>query len=152
MRNREKSRLAARAKTRKRLITTTGAAAEYLPPSGQARDEILGLVRLALPFAAQHRGKRPGALAQLVLETARRCGSPYSFWQLIDALEDAAATYGADGKGVVDGVNRVRETVGICLPGREYRDVPFGTLRRHLTAAKIILSEEIRTSPKPRMR
>lgn len=141
-----------RVKPKQRLITSTGAAAEHLPPSGQARDEILGLVRLALPFAAQHCGKRPGALAQLVLDTARRCGSPYSFRQLIDALEDEAVTYGTDGKGVVDGVNRVRETVGICLPSREYRDVPFSTLRRHLTAAKIFLREEIRTSPKPRIR
>jgi len=138
-------------KPRQRLITTTGAAAEHLPPSGRARDEILGLVRLALPFAAQHRGKRRGALAQLVLDCARPAGPPYSFRQLLDALEDAAAAYGTDDKGI-DGVNRVRETVRICLPGMDCRDVPFGTLRRHLTAAKIILREENRTSPKPRMR
>ncbi len=135
-----------------RLITTTGAAAEHLPPAGQARDEILGLVRLALPFAAQQGGKRPGALARLVLDRARRAGPPYSFAQLLDVLEDDVAQYGSDARSPVDQVNRVRETVTVCLPRQDGREVPFATLRRHLTGAKKILKSEIRTPPKPRKR
>ncbi|MCZ7656117.1 MAG: hypothetical protein M5R42_20430 [Rhodocyclaceae bacterium] len=91
-------------------------------------------MRLALPFAAQHRGKRRGALAQLVLDCARHAGPPYSFRQLLDALEDAAAAYGTDDKGI-DGVNRVRETVRICparqgLPGCSIRHASTASDRR----------------------
>lgn len=131
-----------RGKRKRRIILTTGAAAEHLPPSGQARDEILGLVRLALPFAAQHLGRRPGALAQLVLDRARRAGPPYSLAGLLEILEEEALQVGGDKCSPVDGVNRVREHAIIFVPGRARPEVPFATLRRHLTAAKKILKKE----------
>lgn len=124
------------------FFTTTGDAAEYLPPAGQARDDLLNLVRLGLSFRAQQAGKRPGALAGLVLDRARRAGPPYSFAQLLDELETDAAQVGADVCSPCDSVNRVRELAVFHLPCRGRAEVPFGTLRRHLTTAKIILKSE----------
>ncbi len=124
------------------FITTTGGAAEYLPPAGQARDDLLALVRIGLDFRAQWHGKRPGALAALVLDCVKRAGPPYSFAQLLDELETDAAQVGADVCSPCDSVNRVRELVVFHLPRRGRVEVPFATLRRHLTTAKIILKSE----------
>lgn len=136
------------------LPDATGRLFELLPDScpEAEREALLGLVRLGAAFRRQQRGKRPGALARLVLDRARRAGPPYSFAQLLDVLEDEVAQYGSDARSPVDQVNRVRETVTVCLPRQDGREVPFATLRRHLTAAKKILKSEIRTPPKPRKR
>lgn len=123
----------------KLLITTTGAAAEYLPSDGLARDELLGLVRLALPMRAQHAGKRPGLLARTVLECCRRMGPPYSFSRLLEQLDVLAAERAeCDGSTLppVEAVRRTWELVIFHDPNRGRVEVPFATLRGHLTSAK----------------
>lgn len=118
--------------------------AQYLPP-GPARDELLGLVRLGLKFRQQHGGKRPGAIARLVLECARRAGEPYSFDAVLVELSLAARrrTLLGDRSMIVLDVARDDEFVTVDVPGRGPRDIPFATVRNHLTEAKKKLRAEI---------
>lgn len=113
-------------------------------PDGPERDELLELVRIGMRFRNQHIGRRPGPLAQLVQACARRAGQPYSFEQLLEELErDAArrALYG-ETASPVEKVDRVWQLATIHLAKRGRVQVPFGTLRNHLTTAKKIFSPE----------
>lgn len=124
--------------------TATGTAAHYIP-AGPKRDELLGLVRIGIKFKQQHAGKRPGCLAHLVLDCARRGGPPYSFEQLLDELELEAARRELDGEGAspVEKIDRVWQLATVHTPARGRVQVPFATLRNHLTYAKKCLRAEI---------
>ena len=113
-------------------------------PAGPERDEILGLIRLGAHFKAQQVGKRPGLLARLVLDCARRAGPPYSFAQLLDelALEAARRALHGEQASPVEKVDRVWQLATIHLPKHGGVPVPFKTLQNHLTTAKIILRAE----------
>lgn len=120
--------------------TATGMTMSYLPP-GDAAAEILTLIRLGEAFRAQHAGKRPGPLAHLVLDCARRGGPPYTFARLLDELELAAARRELHGEAAspVEKVDRVWQLLTVHLPKRSRVQVPFGTIKNHLSAARKIL-------------
>lgn len=122
--------------------TATGTAAQHLPP-GDERDEIMVLLRLGADFRANHVGKRPGPLAHLIFDCARRAGPPYTFARLLDELELAAARRELHGVAAspVERVDRVWEQVTIHLPKQGRVQVPFSTVRNHMTKAKKILLE-----------
>lgn len=125
--------------------TATGTAVRHIPP-GELRDEILVLLRLGVKFKAQQVGKRPGFLARLVLDCARRAGPPYSFKQLLDELELEAARRELNGEKAspVEKIDRVWQLITIHAPKRA--QIPFGTIRNHLTHAKKTLQAEIHGS------
>ncbi len=129
--------------------TATGYAKENLP-RGKQRDEILGLVRIGLKFKSQQVGKRPGVLARTVLDCAKRAGPPYSFAQQLDELERAAARRELHGEAEspVEKVDRIFELVTLHTKfGRA--QVPFSTMRNHLTTAKKCLLTEFPLATKP---
>lgn len=133
----------------KPTILTTGAAAEHLPPAGPERDELLGLIRLGLSMQAQHVGRRPGLLAKTVLAACRSMGPPYSFARLLEEFDLLAALRAeSDGRDMqpVEAVRRTWEIVVFHDPKRGRTEVPFATLRGHLTQAKKILKAEILAS------
>lgn len=134
--------MAARGKTERRFIATTGDAAGYLPPDGQARDELLNLVQLGLRFRAQHTGRRPGLLARTVRDCVARVGPRCTFAELLVEL-DLLAAERAEARGgrlpPVESVSRSWEVVRFHDPRRGEIEVSFSALRAHLTAAKKIL-------------
>ena len=125
----------------------TGALVRFVP-EGPERDEILSLIRLGEQFRAQQVGKRPGPLARLVLDCARRAGPQWSFAAVLDQLELEAARREINGERAspVEKLDRIFELVTLHMK-RGRVQVPFASLRRHLTAAKIILRAEIRAVP-----
>ncbi len=125
--------------------TATGWADAHLP-RGRRRDEILGLIRLGATFKAQQCGKRPGVLSVLVLDCARQAGPPYTFAKLLDQLELAAARRELHGEvaNPVEKIDRIWQLVTVHLPRRGRVQVPFASLRRHLTTAKNNLRADIR--------
>lgn len=133
----------------KPFCTATGYAHKHLP-QGKRRDEVLGLVRIGLKFKSQQVGKRPGFLAKLVLDCSRRDGPPYSFARLLDELERSAACRELHGEaaGPVEKVDRIFELVTIHTK-RGRVQVPFSTVRNHLTTAKKCLLTELPLAAKP---
>lgn len=128
----------------------TGRLVAYIPP-GDELDEFLGLVRIGVKFAAQHTGKKPGALSHYLLGVVRSVGPDCTFEQLIDRLEDEMARhrlFGADSM-CVENVNRVWEIVNFHDPRKGAVDITFGTLRNRLTEAKKILQAEKTITAKP---
>jgi len=128
-----------------RYADATGALVRHVP-AGKELDELLTLVRIGLRFRAQQKvGKKPGALARLVLDCARRAGPPYTFEKLLMEMAYAARRRALLGEYVspVLEVDRSCDLVTINLPKRGIVDVPFGTLRNHLTRAKNILHAKI---------
>lgn len=130
----------------KNYCTTTGWCNAHLP-RGKRRDEALTLIRLGAKFQASQIGKRPGLLSRLVLDCARRAGPPYSFAQLLDELEREAARRELHGEAAspIEKVDRIWQLVTIHVKQRRVQ-VPFATLRNHLTAAKIKLRADIPAS------
>lgn len=128
----------------------TGALVRYVP-KGPEQDELLGLVRMGVYFKANHIGKRPGALSRLILDCTRRAGPPYTFARLLDELSLDAARRELHGERVspVEKVDRIWELVTIHLPRRGRVQVPFATMRNHLTRAKKIIKAEFPPSPNP---
>lgn len=129
-------------------FTATGMAASYLP-DGDESAEILTLIRLGQKFQAQHTGKRPGPLAKLVLDCARRGGPPFTFAKLLDEMELSAARRELHGEAAspVEKVDRVWQLVTIHLPKQGRVQKPWSTLQNHFTAAKKNLVDEIPGSP-----
>jgi hypothetical protein len=118
--------------------TATGLLVRYVP-AGPKRDELLALVRIGTTFWRQwHIGKRPGCLAQLVFDCTRRAGPPYSFAQLLDQLELAAARRALHGEQAspVEKIDRIWQLATVHLPKRGRVQVPFKTLQNHLTDSK----------------
>lgn len=130
--------------------TTTGKLTCYVP-EGPDRDLFLGLLRLGESFSEQQVGKRPGKLAQLVLDCARRAGPPYSFKQLLCELDLMAMRRRLFGEHVspVEKIDHGWQLATIHLPKEGRRQVPFGTLLNHLTAAKKKLKTEFTDTAKP---
>lgn len=124
--------------------TATGAVDLYFPP-GAERDHVIGLLRLAQKFQQQHVGKKPGVLAKLVFDCAKRAGPPFSFNQVLLELNYLAALREADGERAspIEKVDRSWQLLTIHSPRKGRVQVPFATLRNHLTAAKKRLREEI---------
>ena len=112
------------------VCTTTGYAAAHLPP-GPECDAILVDLRLAWQFVAQHKGRRPGPLANEVATLCRQSARPMTFASLLDEIEARLAR----GQGCVTGLNRVRQTLDYRDKGKTIR-IEFSTLRNHLTPAK----------------
>lgn len=127
--------------------TATGCVSVYVPP-GKMRDEIIGLIHTGIQFQRQHVGRRPGQLSRLVLDCARRIGKPYSFAQLLDELELEAARRNLYGERAspIEKVDRIFELVTVHLK-QVRKQVPFGTVRNHLTRAKKILHDDIPAIP-----
>lgn len=127
----------------KGAATATGTAAQYLP-DGDETAEIMTLIRLGQRFQENHVGKRPGPLAHLILDCARRAGPPYSFAKLLDELELSAARRELHGvaESPVEKVDRVWQLMTVHLPKRGRVQVPFRTIQNHLTASKKILLAE----------
>lgn len=120
-------------------------------PVGHRRDELISVIRIGIKFMSQHGGKKPSALSRLVLDCARRAGPPHSFDQLIAEMELSAARrelYGERASSI-EKIDRVWQLATIHLPKRGRVQVPFGTVRNHLTSAKKLLSAPFIVSPKP---
>lgn len=100
----------------------------------------MALIRLGMVFRAQHTGKRPGPLAHLIFDCAKRAGPPHTFARLLDELELAAARRELDGPQAapIEKVDRVWQIITIhTKKGRE--QISFGTVRNHFTKARKIL-------------
>lgn len=126
-----------------KFTTATGYAAAYLPP-GKQLDDILVAIRLGQKFDKRE-GKKPGVLSRLVLDCARRAGPPYSFDGLLCEMELLAVQREKEGEARSP-VERVSRTWGLLTfhcPRKGRMQIPFGTLRNHLTHAKKILRAEI---------
>lgn len=121
-------------------FTATGCAALYVPPGAKC-EEILLLIRLGQRFRSQQVGKRPGTLSLLVLDCARRAGPPYSFDGLLCQLELLAVQREQEGERAspVEKVSRVWQLLTFHHPRTGRMQIPFSTLRNHLTNAKKIL-------------
>lgn len=130
--------------------TTTGTIVTHVP-EGPDRDAILGLVRLGLQFQQQQTGKKPGYLANFILDCAQRAGPPFSFDQLLFEFNRLAAQRESDGEGAspVEKVSRSYQLVTLHIPKKGRVQVPFGTLRNHLTEAKKRLAAQFPLTPKP---
>lgn len=130
--------------------TTTGTLVSYVP-EGPDRDLLLGVVRLGLQFQQQHTGKKPGYLANFVLDCAQRAGPPYSFDHLLFEFNRLAAQRESDGERAspVEKVSRSYQLVTLHIPKKGRVQVSFGTLRNHLTAAKKRLAAQFPFTPKP---
>ena len=119
-------------------------------PWPDVHEELLRLALIGQAFD-QRKGRRPGQLAHLVMDCAKRGGRPFSFEQLLHELELCAARRDLHGESAspVEKVDRVFELMTFhTKKGREQK--PFGTLRNHLTKAKkIISSEQFTLSAKP---
>lgn len=125
-------------------VTATETLVRHVP-AGPKRDELIELVRIGIKFQRQqHAGKRPGHLAQLVLDCAKSAGPPYSFAQLLDQLELEAARRQLHGERAspVEKIDRIWQLATVHLPKRGRVQVPFKTLQNHLTDTKKKLREE----------
>jgi len=114
-------------------------------PAGPERDELIETVRIGIIFKQQrHAGKRPGPLARLVLDCAKRAGPPYAFAQLLDQLELEAARRELHGEKAspIEKIDRIWLLATVHLPKRGRVQVPFKTLQNHLTAARKWLRNE----------
>jgi len=120
------------------------------PSYPDVHEEALRLITIGMKF--DQRGKRPGQLAHLVLDCAKRAGRPHSFEQLLHELELEAARRDLHGEQVspVEKIDRIWELATIHLQKRGRAQIPFGTLRNHLTRAKKnILQEQFTVHGKP---
>lgn len=132
-----------------RVITSTGAAAEYMPPDGPARDDLLGLVRLGLKFKAQQQGKRAGFLHTYLESLVSKMLPPVSFDELLAELSFQAArrqTLGVDASPI-EKVDKTWEVLTWHDPRKGREQTPFGTIRNHLT--KIRKTHTFTVMPKP---
>ena len=124
-----------------------------LLPPGPELDEMVCLIRIGLRFKSQQAGRRPGALTRYLVNLVRGIGPSCSFEQLLDCLESEAELRNIDACAAdalcVEKVNRVWEIVIFHDPRKGADEVPFGTLRNRLTAAKKFLRDEITVSANP---
>lgn len=121
-----------------RNCTATGCLVEYVP-AGDDREMLLGLLRIAAPFAAQQRvGKRPEFLRNYIAGIVAEMKDPPTFENLRDELM-LAATRRAAGDGKHEPIERVSESFELVIyhhPTRGRQQVTFGHVRNLLTAAK----------------
>jgi len=118
-----------------KLITTTGAAAEYLPPDGPERDELLGLVRLGLKFKAQqHQGRRPGFLHRYITALVQAAPGRMSFEGLLKELAFQARRRELLGESAspIEKIDREWELVTWHCPRRGRKQTTFKRLQNLL--------------------
>jgi len=128
-----------------RYADCTGRLAMLVPGD----EELLGLVRIGIRFKTQQVGRRPGTLSLLILDCARTIGRP-TFAKLLKELELHAARRNLHGESAscVEKVDRVWQLVTVhTKQGRE--QIPFATVRNHLTIAKKTIRTEISASANP---
>lgn len=118
------------------------------------RAELLRLARLGQRFEKNHCGRRPGFLRRYITQIVREVTEakrPPTFAELLFELELAAARRDIRGEGAspVERVDRIFELLTIHLPRKGRIQVPFGTLRNLLTAAKKDISRQLPNAPKP---
>lgn len=119
--------------------TATGCVAHYVP-AGDARDEIMLLIRLGATFGRNHHvGGHPGFLRQYITGIVAAMGPPVTFERLLGELEIQAARRNLAGTGddlpPVGSVNRAREEIVYYEKKRERR-ARFSYLRNIFTRAK----------------
>lgn len=129
--------------TSRKLITTTGAAAEHLPADGPERDEILGLVRVALRFCDEQAGRRPGFMRRYLIDLARKIEPPMTFERLLLqlAFEAQRRAFLGVAESPIEKIDREFEMVTYHDQKHGRLQVTFKTLRNHLTAVKKILGK-----------
>lgn len=117
------------------LCTATGVAAAYIPP-GKQRDQVMYLIRLGLPFRAQHVGRRPGFLHHYICGIVAGMEKP-TFTNLLAELDLAAARRDAGGdREPIERVSRSFQLLTYHDPRAGRIQITFGTVRNYLTAAK----------------
>lgn len=102
------------------------------------RDELLVLIRLGVKFRAQHTGKKPGFLACYLADLAKRINGPLTFDSLLLELRYQARVREVQGAAAspVEKVDAQWELLTYHDPRRGRLQMPFGTLRNHLTTLK----------------
>ena len=122
---------------RPRVCTTTGFAAQYLPP-GPECDDVLLRLRLGSKFAAQHQGRRPGFLSKALDGIVLKIGRPVTFKRVLEEIESACWRRDRDGEaaGPFERVNHVWKLVTYHDPRRGRVQVTFATLGNKVTACK----------------
>jgi hypothetical protein len=116
--------------------TPTGTLVRCIP-AGLERDELLGLVRIGIKFAAQqHAGRRPGFLHRYVAGVVASMTAPVTFERLIVELELAAARRNGGGETPIEQCSRSFELLTYHDPGRGRLQVSFGRLRNIFTESK----------------
>lgn len=125
----------------------TGALVKHVPP-GDTRDEIMMLVRLAIPFARQQCGKRHGYLHHYLVGMVGGMDGRPSFEKLLDELTLAAQRRDcSDGRHEpIERVSRSMEVLIYHDPIYGEKEIDFGTLRNRLTAAKKALKNKLFTA------
>lgn len=120
-----------------RIVSVTGYVFENLP-EGPERDEALGLIRLGFKIAAQHNGKNPGFLARYLADLAKRINGPLTFESLLLELRYQARVREVQGENAspIESVDVSFELLTFHDPRRGRLQMPFGTLRNHLTTIK----------------
>lgn len=102
------------------------------------REELLLLVRLGVKIRAQHNGKKPGFLACYLTDLAKRINGPLTFESLLLELRYQARVREVQGENAspIESVNVSFELLTYHDPRRGRLQMPFGTLRNHLTTLK----------------
>jgi len=116
----------------------TGALVEHVPP-GAARDELMLLVRLGIPFAKRHlMGKQCEFLHNYIVEIVKNMKGRPTYENLLDELMLAADRRNeSDGRQEpVESLSRSYELLTYHHPRDGRQQVTFGTVRNRLTAAK----------------
>lgn len=108
-------------------------------PPGAERDVVIGLVKLGATFKCQHVGRRPGALAELVLKLMESAGAPYTFKRLVLEMEYEAVKRSRGFPSQIEEVDKEAMTVAVELPGRGIVERKFSAVRRHYYEAKKFL-------------
>ena len=121
--------------------TATGCLARYVPP-GDDREKLLMLVRLGIPFARQHCGKRPGFLNRYIAGLVANMPPPITFANLLAELDLAAERRAAgDGRGEpIERLSRTWEQLTFHAPKHGRQQIGFARLRNIFTEAKKINS------------
>jgi hypothetical protein len=118
-------------------MSVTGYVYDHLP-EGPERDQALGLIRLGFKIAAQHTGKKPGFMACYLADLAKRIHGPLTFESLLLELRIQALARSVNGEAEspIENVDPAFELLTFHHPRRGRVQMPFGTLRNHLTRVK----------------
>jgi hypothetical protein len=102
------------------------------------REELLLLVRLGVKIRAQHNGKKPEFLACYLADLAKRINGPLTFESLLLELRYQARVREVQGEAAspIEGVDLAFDLLTYHHPRRGRLQMPFGTLRNHLTRVK----------------
>lgn len=136
-------KLSLRADTESMTETSaTGYAAMHLPP-GKRTEEILGMIRMGLPFMENHCGRRPGYLHNYLLVLSRKIKS-LTFDALLQELAFEARRRELLGEHVspIEKIDREFELLTYHDPKHGRVQLTFDTLRGKLTKIKKVLGSD----------